>query len=216
MNVKACTRCGKHFTRPAKYSSTQWQGKTFCSRRCAALKRKVPDVEIASLYSRGESSTQIAELFGLSGTHVLRILRAAGVVIREASENKRLSHSRPEVRQKLSEAATGRALPESAKQTLRERIGSKNHNWVSGITVSVGGYLQFTTSVANGEQTGKFLHTIIAEWTIGRKLLPGEVVHHKDRNKLNNDPSNLDVMTASEHAKLHIVSGEFVRKRKTA
>lgn len=216
MNVKACSRCGKHFIKPAKYSTAQWQAKMFCSRRCAGLKRKVPNAEIASMYQRGESSTQIAELFGLSGTHVLRILREAGVSIRQASENKRLSQSRPEVRKKMSEAATGRALPESAKQRLRERVGSKNHNWVSGITMQVSGYLQFTASVANGEQAGKFLHTVIAEWKLGRKLLPGEVVHHKDRNKLNNDPNNLEVMTASEHAKLHIVSGEFVRKRKMA
>lgn len=116
----------------------------------------------------------------------------------------------------MSEAKSGIPLSERAKQALRERVGSKNHNWVSGITISAGGYLQFTASVANGEQAGKFLHTIVAEWTIGRKLLPGEVVHHQDRNTLNNDPKNLEVMTASDHAKLHIISGEFVRKRKTA
>lgn len=216
MDLKSCARCGKHFTKPAKYSATQWASKTHCSRRCGALKRKVTDREIVSIYERGDSSTQIGELFGLSGTHVLRILRSSNVKIREGSENKRLSQSRPEVRKKMSEAATGRALPESAKQILRERVGSKNHNWISGITLSVGGYLQFTASAANGEHSEKFLHTIIAEWKVRRKLLPGEVVHHKDRDKLNNDPSNLEVMTASEHAKLHIQSGEFVRKRKMA
>lgn len=216
MDLKSCARCGKHFTRPKKYSAMQWASKTYCTRRCAALKRKVTDREIVSIYERGDSSTQIGELFGLSGTHVLRILRSSNVKIREGSENKRLSHSRPEVKKKMSDAATGRALPESAKQILRERVGSKNHNWISGITLSVDGYLRFTASAANGEQSEKFLHTIIAEWKVGRTLLPGEVVHHKDRNKLNNDPSNLEVMTASEHAKLHIHSGEFVRKRKIA
>lgn len=31
----------------------------------------------------------------------------------------------------------------------------------------------------------------------------GEVVHHKDGNKLNNSPDNLQVMSRSDHSKLH-------------
>lgn len=34
-------------------------------------------------------------------------------------------------------------------------------------------------------------------------LKPDLVVHHKDGNKLNNDVSNLEIMTLSEHTKLH-------------
>lgn len=50
---------------------------------------------------------------------------------------------------------------------------------------------------------GRHAHVVVAEQMLGRKLLPGEIVHHIDRNKRNNDPSNLVVMTQSEHAKLH-------------
>lgn len=212
--MKSCLRCGKHFSKPAGYSVTQWEGKRFCSKRCGALKRRVSDIEIQGLYERGNSSNDIASLFGLSGTHVLRILRSAGCDIRGLSESMKISHNRPEVKTKFVIASTGRKLPESAKETLRSRIGPLNHNWRSGLTVS-GGYLQFTSSEANGEHAGKSLHTVIAEWKIGRPLLPEEVVHHHDRNKQNNDPSNLMVMTQSEHAKLHAACGEFTR-RKTA
>lgn len=46
-------------------------------------------------------------------------------------------------------------------------------------------------------------HILIMEDMIGRRLEKWEVVHHKDWNKLNNLPSNLQLMTASEHNKLH-------------
>jgi HNH endonuclease len=32
---------------------------------------------------------------------------------------------------------------------------------------------------------------------------PGQIVHHVDGNPMNNDPENLQLMTQSEHAKLH-------------
>jgi len=37
------------------------------------------------------------------------------------------------------------------------------------------------------------VHRKVAETKLGRKLIPGEVVHHKDRNKQNNAPNNLHV-----------------------
>lgn len=50
---------------------------------------------------------------------------------------------------------------------------------------------------------GKHTHTIVAEKIIGRALKPGEIVHHMDGDKRNNEPSNLKVMTQSEHCRLH-------------
>lgn len=47
-------------------------------------------------------------------------------------------------------------------------------------------------------------HRIIAEKKIGRKLKKGEVVHHIDGNKRNNDPNNLMVFSSqAEHAAWH-------------
>ena len=51
---------------------------------------------------------------------------------------------------------------------------------------------------------GKGLHRTIMENYIGRKLVRGEVVHHIDFIKTNNDIKNLYLCRdASEHAKIH-------------
>ena len=47
------------------------------------------------------------------------------------------------------------------------------------------------------------LHVAIYEAYNGQIVPPGYQVHHKDLNKSNNDPSNLQMMTRAEHSKLH-------------
>lgn len=52
--------------------------------------------------------------------------------------------------------------------------------------VNQNGYRVFNNS-------GVPVHRYVASNTLGRPLRPTEVVHHKDRNKLNNSPRNLQV-----------------------
>lgn len=51
---------------------------------------------------------------------------------------------------------------------------------------------------------GRHTHRVVAEQMLGRALRPGEVVHHIDRNKRNNNPENLMVFSSqAEHAVWH-------------
>ncbi len=56
-------------------------------------------------------------------------------------------------------------------------------------------------------------HTYVATKGGKKGLKKGQVVHHKDGNKLNNDPKNLVIMTRSEHAKLHNRKCKTSRKK---
>lgn len=53
-------------------------------------------------------------------------------------------------------------------------------------------------------------HYVMGEH-IGRPLRDGECVHHIDRDRTNNNLSNLRLMTASDHAKLHAIEDRGYR-----
>lgn len=47
-------------------------------------------------------------------------------------------------------------------------------------------------------------HRVVAETKCGRSLAPGEMVHHRNGDKTDNRPENLEVMTAAAHTRLHL------------
>lgn len=65
------------------------------------------------------------------------------------------------------------------------------------------GYVQVKTSDKPGAMAYTSQHVMVAQAALGRPLLEGEVVHHVDGNKQNNQPDNLFVCSRSDHRKLH-------------
>ncbi len=72
--------------------------------------------------------------------------------------------------------------------------GPDHPNWKGG-HIDGNGY----KVISRKGRTNLLEHRVVAAEKIGRALLPGEVVHHIDGNRLNNHPDNLVVMTKHEH-----------------
>lgn len=63
-------------------------------------------------------------------------------------------------------------------------------------------YHKYQAICVNGKRI--LLHRAVAEDILGRPLKKTEVVHHKDHNRLNNNPDNLMVFkTAADHTAFH-------------
>ena len=83
------------------------------------------------------------------------------------------------------------------------QAGKDNPNWKGGKYKKREGYVM----VLSGKRKYKYEHQIVIEQTLGRPLLPGEVVHHINGGRSDNRPENLEVFSShSEHMKRHMTS----------
>ncbi len=90
-------------------------------------------------------------------------------------------------------------LRRPAKPRPGATAGDRNHAWSGGRRIRPDGYVVVWTT--EGE---RLEHRVVAENALGRPLTDEEVVHHRDGNKANNSPENLEVTTQSEHARHHM------------
>lgn len=100
-------------------------------------------------------------------------------------------HSK-EARKKLSESA-------------RKRTGSKNPNWKGGIVNFTGRVLIYCPNHPNPNycNTHVFRYRLVMEEHLGRYLDKNEIVHHTNGIVDDDRVENLQIMTQSEHARLH-------------
>lgn len=75
-------------------------------------------------------------------------------------------------------------------------------------TCNSGGYVYCRTSPAHPKANSKGLypvHRVVMENYLGRSLMKTEDVHHKNENKQDNRVENLEVLSKTEHSKIHAV-----------
>ena len=95
--------------------------------------------------------------------------------------------------------------------------GSANASWRSGEHISSYGYklIRVLDHPFRNSDDMVFEHRLVAEKYLltdectvvidGKKYLSHDyIVHHKDHNRLNNNVENLQIMTRSEHTKMHM------------
>lgn len=101
--------------------------------------------------------------------------------------------------------------PDAAGQDMRGRhgnhaTGEKNGRWNGGRWMHPDGYVGI--AVPEGHHLRQahgyaFEHQIVAEIMLGRRLRQDEVVHHRNGDRTDNRPENLEVTTRGEHARHH-------------
>ena len=82
----------------------------------------------------------------------------------------------------------------------------KNPNWQGGVTITSHGYRKIKKPNHPFADVSGYVyeHRLNAEKKIGRFLKPSEIVHHKNGDRLNNDFSNLEVVSnRKEHKVFH-------------
>jgi hypothetical protein len=103
------------------------------------------------------------------------------------------------------------------------KTGSAHPCWKGGQIVDQDGYIQTWAPNHPWPRRGYLReHIRVMELHLGRRIKSNECVHHKDHNRQNNALTNLELLTRSEHSKLHRrldserlskdKSGRFTRK----
>lgn len=71
----------------------------------------------------------------------------------------------------------------------------------SGRYITSNGYVRVRQDEVLGPKKWVLEHRLVMENILGRELLPGENVHHKDGNKENNVPENLELWVSMKQPK---------------
>ena len=93
-----------------------------------------------------------------------------------------------------------------------ERKGSKANHWQGGRPIYEGYQYRYAPDHPKAAPSKPYVqeHRLVMEEQLGRYLESYEVVHHKDGDRLNNDPSNLVVKTRGKHLSDHFKASHEV------
>jgi len=169
-------------------------------------KRIIVDIEmIKTVYEvEKKSLTDISKMIGVTVSTIRLRLIEYGVTLRSKAEAIRLH---PE---KLGSGNRGkkRIFTKEWKENQRTAAIKRWMGKARGISLKPNGYYEITI----GPNKGRMLHNVIMEIHIGRKLLPNEVVHHKNGIRTDNEITNLILMSKSDHSSLHAKENYYKRE----
>lgn len=106
-----------------------------------------------------------------------------------------------------------RACKGLARNHSDRQAGSKHWNWKGGKKVTAG-YV-YLSRPGHPRATKGYVKRadLVLEEKLGRPLQPGEIAHHKNRNRSDDNPLNLEVKQRGPHQREHVrenaLSGTF-------
>lgn len=157
-----------------------------------ALNRDQLKAKAAELYESGLSLSEVSAEIGVPFTTIHHWLKKMGVPAhrpgdwhrgRNWTEARRAHH--PEKPARASNEPTGYDI------LMARALGNKAIRKSGYVLVSV------------GRKQRRYEHVLIGERVLGRRLAPGEVVHHINCIRHDNRPENLLVCTRDYHQQLH-------------
>lgn len=185
---KLCENCSQPFTPPDSWAAKRQK---YCGNSCA----RITDAQRRKLLGMPGPSTG----FRHSDASKLKIsqnnkswLRKAEVVYRDCEQcgkSYQYSHNGSKPDRRFCSKSCG---------TKSRGSGESHPNWKGGRSISVQGYVMVHVNDGRTKDGWRPEHHIVMEKKLGRKLLPNENVHHKDRNRQNNDISNLELWTTGQ------------------
>ncbi len=84
----------------------------------------------------------------------------------------------------------------------KTQTGAKNGQWKGGRSIASNGYVLVRVGREHhlADTRGyAYEHRLVAEKKLGRRLRPGEQVHHIDGDKRHNDQENIEVVPSRAH-----------------
>lgn len=182
--------------------------------------------EIVKLYLQGKGVSEIAQIYDFCYMTIRHILMRAGCTFSKKHPhwNSRCNQNRDLL---LTMDAEGASLEEmaravgscglSVKKFLRRNgvvrnfprtlPGKRNPKWRGGRVVKNDGYVFVYSPDHPYRNRNKYVreHRLVMEKMLGRYLDPSEVVHHRDGNRQNNSPENLQLFSENkEHLSLEL------------
>lgn len=165
--------------------------------------------ELGLAYAEFKTLARVAEFFGVSKKLVLVKMKAFGVPRTKRNRGEMASDAI------VLLAQEGMSVPEIAKQvrlnvtTVRSIAKSRGlriaDSFHCGYKMTHNGYRSWhEPKHANADKSGYVREHILAMTRyLNRPLEVGEIVHHIDGNKLNNQIENLMLTTKAEHIRIH-------------
>ena len=156
--------------------------------------------ELERLYASGYSMKEIGIILNMAVGKIHKYFGIYGIEPREPINEI--------TKEKISRANKGKVHRKDfhmSEETKRKLSEAKSQKGIGHKKQRCDGYiaLYFPDHPKSNRDGYIMEHVLIMECFIGRWIKDDEVVHHKNRNRQDNRIENLQLLTKSEHARLH-------------